>query len=143
MGAYAPHDEREFCAMAQKGTTTGAFTHYLLFMMGRVLGGAGLVPRLCEQADASTSMIALSPMTNERGRAGLLLRTRSSVWRLWSFGAGTLPRPWLQRGPLMQRPHLYRQSGKLASLTPWTGSKVTPEPSARITPSPPGAEKTI
>jgi hypothetical protein len=36
----------------------------------------------------------------------------------------------------------YRQSGNVASPTPATGSKVPPEPSARITPSPRGVAKT-
>jgi hypothetical protein len=36
----------------------------------------------------------------------------------------------------------YRQSGRLASPTPSIGSRVMPEPSARITKSPP-AEKTM
>src|SRR5205823_9940711 len=43
---------------------------------------------------------------------------------------------------LMQEPPSHRQSGNVASPTPSTGSEVTPEPSARITKSPP-REKTM
>ncbi len=43
----------------------------------------------------------------------------------------------------LRRPPSHRQSGKVASPTPSTPSEVTPEPSARMTPNPPGAAKTM